>query len=219
VKNVGNETLKLTVFGASGGIGRHVVRQAVAAGQHVTAVVRDPAKLADLQHPHLDIVTADVTSPESIAMTLVGRDAVVSALGPRPGGPVTICSAGIRSIIEAMQSAGIRRLVAVDASGRVTDAGDGIITRTIAKPLLRRLLRDAFADLARVEGMVRASGLEWTLMRPPRLTDKPRTGRYRTAIDLNVRGGVLVARADVADGILAALADPATIGHTVGIAL
>jgi putative NADH-flavin reductase len=230
--------MKMTVFGATGGIGRCVVQQAVAAGHHVTAVVRDPAKLSGLEHRHLEIVAADVmafatsgsqpegsrprdsqgrSSQAELTTTLVGRDAVVSALGPRKNGPITVCSDGARSVIEAMRGTDVRRLVAVSASGRVTDAGDGIVTRMVVKPLLQRLLRDSFADLARMEELIQTSGLEWTVMRPPRLTDKPGTGRYRTAVDRNVRGGLVVSRADVADAILASLADPATIGHTLGL--
>jgi len=127
-----------------------------------------------------------------------------------------VCGDGARAIITAMRAADTRRLVVVTASGHIVGDGDGPFTRTVVKPMLRRYLRESFADFARTDQAVQASGLDWTIMRPPRLTDgKPRP--YRTAIDRNVRGGISLARADLAHAILAALTDPATVGHTVAL--
>lgn len=115
-----------------------------------------------------------------------------------------------------MHAAGTRRLVVVTASGHIVDEGDGPFTRAVVKPMLRRYLREGFADFARTDDAVRTSGLDWTIMRPSRLTDgRPRP--YRTAVDRNVRGGITIARTDLARAVLAALADPATAGHTIGL--
>src|ERR1700744_5325264 len=114
--------MKLTVFGATGRIGSEVGRQGVAAGQEVVAVVRDPAGLAVPAGPGLGVVTADVMEPAQIGPAIKGADAVVSALGPRKGGPVTVLTDGIRSILTAMEDTGVRRLVAVSASGAVIEA-------------------------------------------------------------------------------------------------
>lgn len=208
--------MRITVFGATGGTGRHLVRQALDAGHQVTAVVRNPAGLNGQSHPRLDVLTADVMDPAAIKSAVDGQDAVVSALGPRSRGETTVCSSGARAIITAMRAAGARRLVVVTASGHVVDDGDGPFTRVVVKPLLRRYLRESFADLARTEQAVRASGLDWTIMRPPRLTDGE-SRAYRTAVDRNVRGGFLISRADLAHATLTALADPATIGHTIAL--
>ncbi|HXP56057.1 MAG TPA: SDR family oxidoreductase [Streptosporangiaceae bacterium] len=207
--------MKLTVFGATGRIGSEVVRQAIAAGHEVVAVVRDPARLAVPAGPGLGVVTADVMDPAQIGPAVKGSDAVVSALGPRKGGPVTVLTDGMRSILTAMEDTGVRRLVAVSASGAFIEPSDPFVTRVIAKPLLQRFLRDAMADTRRMEGEVWASTADWTLVRPPQLTNRPGRGRYRRMIDRNV--GRSIARADVADAILAVLADPATIGHVVGV--
>jgi uncharacterized protein YbjT (DUF2867 family) len=171
--------MRVTVFGATGGIGSEVVRQGLAAGHDVVAVVRDPARLTVPAGPGLGVVTADVMD------------------------------------LTAMADTGVRRLVAVSASGAFIEPSDPFVTRVIAKPLLQRILRDSMADTRRMEGEIWASAADWTLMRPPQLTNRPGRGRYRRMIDSNV--GRSIARADVADAILAALADPATIGHTVGI--
>ncbi|MDX3539787.1 NAD(P)H-binding protein [Streptomyces sp. MB09-01] len=88
----------------------------------------------------------------------------------------------------------------------------------VVYPLLRRLLLDLYADLAVMEAELRASGTEWTVIRPPMLRDKPHSGTYRRAIDANVRGGRSVPRADVADALLTTLTNPAYTSRTVGIA-
>ena len=207
--------MKLTVFGATGRIGSEVVRQAIAAGHEVVAGVRDPARLAVPAGPGLGVVTADVMDPAQIGPAVKGSDAVVSALGPRKGGPVTVLTDGMRSILTAMEDTGVRRLVAVSASGAFIEPSDPFVTRVIVKPLLQRFLRDAMADTRWMEGAAWASTADWTLVRPPLLTNRPGRGRYRRMIDRNV--GRSIARADVADAILAVLADPATIGHVVGV--
>jgi putative NADH-flavin reductase len=207
--------MRLTVFGATGGVGSAVVRQALAAGHDVVAVVRDPARLPVPVGPGLGAVTADVMEPAQIEPAVKGSDAVVSALGPRKGGSVTVLADGARSLLTAMDDAGVRRLVAVSASGAFIEPTDPFVTRVMIKPLLQRLLRDAMADTRQMEGEIWASDTDWTLIRPPKLTNRPARGRYRREIGRNV--GRSIARADVADAILAALADPATIGHPVGI--
>jgi putative NADH-flavin reductase len=207
--------MRLTVFGATGRTGSEVVRQALAAGHDVVAVVRDPARLTVPAGRGLGMVTADVMEPAQIGPAVKGSDAVVSALGPRPGGPVTVLTDGARSILAAMEDAGLRRLVAVSASGAFVEPDEPFVTRVVVKPLLQRFLRDSMADTRRMETEISASDTDWTLIRPPRLTNRPGRGRYRREIGRNV--GRSIARADVADAVLAALADPATIGHTVGI--
>ena len=96
--------------------------------------------------------------------------------------------------------------------------GDGPVGRIVAKPILCRLLRHTWADMWRMEHLVRAGKPDWTIVRPPMLTNGKRTGEYRTALDGNVRGGIRVSRADPADAILACLADPAFVHATVSIA-
>ncbi|GAB2893401.1 NAD(P)-dependent oxidoreductase [Streptomyces mayteni] len=208
--------MRITVFGATGGTGQHLVRQALDADHHVTAVVRDPARLDVADHPSLDVVTAPTLDADAITAALDGQDAAVSTLGRRSGGDPSVCADGARAIIAAMRKTDVHRLVVVTASGHVVDAGDGPVTRAVFKPLLGRFLRVNFEDFARTDDLVRASGLDWTIMRPPRLTNgRPRP--FRTDLDRNVRGGITIARTDLARAILDTLADPDTAGHTVGL--
>src|SRR6516165_3669829 len=167
--------MKLTVFGASGGTGSQVVTQALDAGHEVLAVVRNPARLR-MSHPNLTVMTADVLQPAEIGDAVVGRDAVISALGHsrrraerKAAAHPTLCADSARSITEAMRATGSRRLVIVSASGPYTD-GDGPVLRSVIKPIVGRLLKDAWADFVAMEEVVRASGLDWTVLRPPAVT-------------------------------------------------
>ena len=90
--------------------------------------------------------------------------------------------------------------------------------RHLLSPLIKAVLRRHYADLARMEDVLRDSGLDWTVVRPPRLTDKALTGTYRTALGQNLRGGFLISRADVAHLMLRVLEQPRTIAHAMGIA-
>jgi putative NADH-flavin reductase len=209
--------MKITIFGAAGGTGTRLLDLACAAGHEVTAVVRDPARLTG-NDPHLTVVTANVMDLDAIGPVVAGRDAVVTTIGSREGRkPTTVQSDSTASIVTAMRHQGTRRLVVVSNSGMFTE-GDGPLSRLVVKPILRRLLRHAWADMRRMEYIVRDSELDWTIMRPPMLTDGQRTGSYRTAADRNVRGGIRVSRADLADGILRCLADPGSIHTAVSIA-
>jgi putative NADH-flavin reductase len=221
--------MKLAIVAATGGIGRQILDQAVAAGHEVTAVVRNPKNLSQ----PVPAVTADLAvgvDPAVLESAVGGADAVLSGLGPRSNAEAGIASRGTRAIIAAMQATGVRRLVVVSAApigtvpspGRPKpprhDPGDGFFMRHLFSHVAKTLFREHYADLAVMEDLVRDSGLDWTLVRPPRLTDGPLTGAYRTAFGRNIRGGWKVSRADVADYMLRVLDQPETIKQIVGMA-
>lgn len=211
--------MKLTVFGATGGIGREMVRQALDAGHTVTAVVRDSSRLA-VVHPALEVVVVPgLTDPEPLTPGLVGSDAALSGVGPRSRKDTTVASTSTRAILRAMEAAGVPRFTAVSAVpvGPIPDE-DSFVNRRILYPMIKSLFREIYADLARMEDEIRRSGTEWTIVRPPRLTDKPHTGTYRTAIGANVPRGNFISRADVAHAMLASLDDPATVNQAIGVA-
>jgi putative NADH-flavin reductase len=220
--------VKLTVVAATGGIGRQVLDQALAAGHDVAAVARNPSTLPQaVRAVAADLAVAD---PVALEAAVAGADAVLSGLGPRSRADAGIASTGTRAVVQAMQATGVRRIVAVTAAPVATvaspgrphpprhDPGDGFLMRHLLTPALVAALRDVYADLALMEDVLRDGGLEWTVVRPPRLTDRPLTGSYRTAIGRNLRRGLLVSRADVAHLMLDVLERPETIGQAVGIA-
>jgi putative NADH-flavin reductase len=210
--------MKLTIFGATGATGTCLTEQAAAAGHEVTAVVRDPGRLRVTGRHRLRIVTADVMDPAAIVPAVAGADAVLSAIGPHGAGPTTVSQDSVGSIIKAMHEAGARRLLTVSGS-IVTDEGEGPLMRHVVKPLARAtFLRHVCADMRCAEDQVRQSGLRWTIMRPPRLTGRPPTGRYRSAIDSNLRRGYTISQADLAASMLALIDDQRVVHRHVAVA-
>lgn len=205
--------MRLTVIGASGGTGTEVTRQALEAGHEVVAVVRDPSKM---HIPGASVFRAAIADPDDLVPAIRGSDAVVSALGPRRGEPSGVVAQGARSTLTAMGKTGVRRLVVVSASGFFVEEGEGLLVGRIAKPILRRVLRDAVIDTREMESLVAASDTDWTIMRPSQLTNAPRRPNYKTTIDRYA--GARTARADLADAILKAISDPDTIRHRISVA-
>jgi uncharacterized protein YbjT (DUF2867 family) len=216
--------MRLIIVAATGGIGRELVRQAVQAGHDVTPIARNPqapdAVRADLSHP----------DPELLEATIKGADAVLSGLGARTRADEGVATRGTAALIAAMRATGVDRLIVVSAAplGTVAspdrphpprhDPGDGFFMRHLGARFAKTMFGTHYADLARMEDAVRASGLDWTIARPPKLDDKPLAGHSRTALDRNVRGGFAISRADVAHAMLQCLDRPETIGHVVGMA-
>jgi len=210
--------VRLTVFGATGGTGTQVVRLALTAGHEVTAVVRDPARLDVPPDPNLLVVTADVMDPASIAASVAGRDAVVSTLGVKPGdGPTTVCAGGAEGVVAAMRETGVRRLLVVSSCG-LTGAGNHVVLRATKAFARRTFLRHAYDDLRVMEDVVRASGLDWTIVRPPGLKDRPATGHYLVRRGLNIWNGWSISRTDLAQLLLDLSGDPSSLHQTVAVA-
>lgn len=209
--------MRLTIFGASGSTGGRLVRQALARGHEVTAVVR--TEYRGTPHAHLSVVTADVMNPGDITAAIQGADAVLNTIGARDPGPTTVGTDAALSVTKAMESVGVRRLLLVSNSARIAGPGDDWFTRFVVKPLiLRPLLRHSLADMAGAEQVVRDSALDWTIVRAPQLTDNAAEGSYQTAIDRNVTFGIRITRDDLATCLLDSLTEPGTVHRHVNVA-
>lgn len=209
--------MKLTVLGATGGIGQEIVRQALGSGHQVTAVVRDPARLT-VTGAGLEVFRTDLTDPEALRPAVAGRDAVLSGLGARRRKDAGVASRLTRTVLGAMEAEQTRRLLVVSASPvGPAAAEDGVVDRAM-RGMISSLLKDVYADLREMEAALAASATDWTTVRPPRLQDKPVTGSYRTAVGGFPARGRLIGRADVAHAMLAMTDDPATVKQGVGIA-
>jgi putative NADH-flavin reductase len=220
--------MHVTIVGATGGIGRHLVDQALAAGHTVTAAVRNPQNL----HRDVPAVAVDLGRADRAVLcsALYGSHAVLSCLGLRGRHEYGVVSAGTETIVAAMREAGCRRIVAISGAGVSTartparprpprrEPGAGLYNQFFATPLARLAVGPHFTDVAMMEDVLRASGLDWTSVRPPYLTNGPATGRYRTARERNVRRGFRLSRADAAHVMLQALAQPSTIGQAIAVA-
>lgn len=208
----------LTVFGGTGGTGARLIRAALDAGHAVTAPARDPSRIPT-RHAALRTVRADVLDPPSLAGTMDGADAVLSTLGSPDGRtPTTVYSAGVANILDAMRLADVRRFIGISATPVTPDNEVRFVERRLVFPILYRFFGESYADMARMEQVLGNSGADWTVVRPPRLTDRRATGRYRIAVDRPLRGARTISRGDLAAELLRLLIDERAVRATVGIA-
>ena len=203
----------LLVIGASGGIGLAAVRAALAAGHHVRGLSRRAAQIG-IDDPAFTPVPGDATYRDAVAGALDGIDAVIFALGvpkslQRTLRPVTIVSEATQATIAAMEAAGVRRLVAVTGFG----AGESRHAMSLLERVPHRmLLGHAYDDKDRQEGLIRASRLDWLILRPTILTNRPARGAVKLLRDPAAWRNGLISRADVAEVLGRAAARP-TLSH------
>lgn len=203
---------RLFVLGATGGTGRALVEQGRRRSHLVTAFVRSPEKLGPLRDG-VTVLRGDPRDADELRAALPGHDAVVSALGPSGLGPTTLVGDCARSTVEAMQATGVRRLLVVGVA--VLFENDGVLSAIARRTFLRNVARDH----AEMERIVSASGLDWTIARPPRLTNGALTRAYGAADGRMPPGASLtISRADVADFLLDELEHPAHLRRIVGLA-
>jgi len=207
---------KVLVIGASRGIGLETVRAALRAGHSVRALARSAASIP-VQDAGLDKVSGDALDSNTIRNALQGVDVVIQTLGvdfsPRAiFERTTLFSQSTRILVDAMKAAGMKRLITVTGLGAGDSRGHGgLIYDAVAFPLL---LKRVYDDKDVQEWIVKSSGLDWTIVRPGLLTDRPATGRYRVlSASKDWRFGV-ISRADVADFLVRRVDDRALIGTT-----
>jgi putative NADH-flavin reductase len=206
--------MKLLVLGATGGIGLEIVRQAIDRGDSVTAFVRSPERLKEFQG-RIAIKQGDPLDSSQLTRAMEGHDAVLSGFGPRV--PVAKSDARLlrdfaNALTGAMRQASVKRVVVVSTAFLFRDS---IIPPTY---LFGRLFFPSIVtDAEGMERTIRASELDWTIVRPPQLTDKPFTGTYRVREGHLPRFGFNISRADVADCFIKALQDRATVKKILGV--
>ncbi|WP_242342824.1 NAD(P)-dependent oxidoreductase [Anaeromyxobacter terrae] len=204
--------LDLFVLGATGGTGGAILEQALWRGHRVTAFVRSPEKLGSLRHG-LTVIPGDPRDADALRAALRGHDAVLSALGPVGLGPTTLVGDCARSTVAAMKATGVRRLLVVGVA--VLFEHDGLLNAIARRTFLRNVARDS----AEMERIVSASGLDWTIARPPRLTNGALTRAYGVADGrMPPSARLTISRADVADFLLDELEHPAHVRRIIGLA-
>ena len=197
--------MKLTIFGATGRTGHYLLERAIAAGHDVTVLVRNPAKLS-LQNARLKVMPGNLTDALQVAQAVTGAEAVISALGPAGNAPVFEISQGTTNIIAAMQQHGVRRLV-ISAGAGVGDPNDAPkVFNRVMNVLLKLAAGNVYEDMRRTVELVRASGLDWTVVRVPRLTEDPPTGAVKVGY-VGKGMGVRLSRSDMAEFMLKQAAD------------
>lgn len=207
--------MKIALFGATRGVGKQILLQAIEPGDTVTALVRDPSKL-DVSYANLTVVQGDVLNSAQVATVLEGQDVAIVALGskpfqkePRP------CSAGTKNVLDGMKRHGVKRMIAVTSLGVGDSRGQaGIFFEKILMPLL---LKAEFADKELQEKYIRESLLEYVIVRPSGLNDKPAEHNYKAAKTLTGSITKSIARADVAHFCLEQLSNTEFLNSAVSL--
>jgi len=197
--------MNIILFGATGQIGQQILKQALERGHKVTAFVREPSKIK-ATHSNLTIKQGDAHTSQAVAEAVPGHDVVVNAMGP--GGPgvsdqfLDILTEGSRHITQAMQKAGIKRLVALGSAGMLQATPNQLLRDTPNFPAFTRNISGAHLQAWKT---YEAAGLEWTIVCPPAVVEPgERTGNYRLSTDYMVETGIMlkIATGDLADFIL-----------------
>lgn len=207
--------MRVTVFGSSGRTGRLVVQEALRVGHEVVAFSRRPVQLEDL-HPPVELVAGQLTDREALQRAVQGSQAVLSVLAPSSNRPEFAVSRALESILEVMQQQGVNRLVATSGAG----IGDPLDAPTgmsrLMDWLVRSLARNVYADMLQAAQLVRASPLDWTLVRVPMLTDRPGNGQVKVAW-VGKGMGPRLARADLAVFLVSQVEDRAYLRQSPAV--
>jgi len=193
----------IILFGATGLTGREILLQALENGHEVKAVVRNP-ELLKTKHAKLTIIMGDVLNAQAVEEAIAGSDVVISAIGTgtsfsKARKPTTLYSDGFRNIVTAMRKHKIKRFVALLSVGTIPDPNEALIHKIMIRPMLK----GTYDDMRRAESfLAECVDIDWTGIRPLRLMNTPRTGKYRTGLDILPPKGVEISRADVAEFML-----------------
>ncbi|MGF7047888.1 putative NADH-flavin reductase [Paenibacillus sp. DS2015] len=202
--------MKIVVFGASGGVGQEVVRQALEANHEVRAFVRNPDKIS-IQHPHLTLIQGDGLDNNAVSHAIQGQDAVVCCVGNRGMGKTTLMSDITRNLVQGMEQNGVTRIAYVGSAG-IHKELQGIIGSIVGF-----MLRNPLADHRRSYEHLQNSSLQWTIARPMQLTNEARTGIYRESETGIASRGQKISRADVAHFLLKSLTEDSYINQSIGL--
>jgi putative NADH-flavin reductase len=206
--------MKLVVLGATGATGLEIVRQALDRGHSVTALVRSPERLKPFGD-RISVKHGDLLNSADMEEVLKGHNAVVSGFGPR----VPISKAD-EHLLEQFATALTSAMLHTQVRRVVVESVAFLFRDSIMPPayILGKLLFPGIvADASAMEKVFEKSGLDWTMVRPPELTDKPYTGTYRIREGHLPRFGFKISRADVADFMIKAVEDHSSIRKIVGV--
>ena len=206
----------IIVFGASGGTGQEVVEQALEAGHHVTVLLRHPDKFS-IRHEHLRIIQGDVLQPKTFENLFFGVDVVISCLGSRNREPTTVYSEGVTNILTEMKKVDVTRIICLSSGGVDVPPNVSFIMKFVIKYILQRIFKYSYADMLKMENILKHSDLNWTVIRPPRLLNGDKTGIYRTITNDHLPNMTSLKRADLADYIIHHLDDEKTFKNRMEI--
>ena len=211
--------MRVAIFGASGRTGSLLTERCLAAGHTVTALVRTPG--AFRFRDQVRVVLGGAFDAAAVRQTVEGADVVLSALGARSLKKEDVLERAVPLIVAAMRQTGVRRIVALGSAGALEDSlkKQAAWRRWFVQNIVyNTFLKWAVASQVAQWKMLSASGLDWTMVMPPMLTEGPARGKYRVDGEALLRGGSRIARADVADFMMQQIASPTWVGRGVYVA-
>jgi len=208
--------MKLLIIGGTGKTGQELIKQGLEKGHDITALVRDPNKLK-LSHHNLKVVKGDVLKPESFGNIFHGQDSVLSVLGHKKFFIKTnILSIGTNNIIKEMNEHKVKRFICVTSLG-INDSRFklGLYYTLFVIPVI---IYFYFSDKSKQEKIIKASNLDWTIVRPGQLTNGKKRTKYKHGLDLgHYILTKMISRSNVAHFILKQLGDKTYLHKTPGI--
>jgi putative NADH-flavin reductase len=211
--------MRVAIFGASGATGTLLTERCLAAGYEVTALVRTPERFAFRER--VRVVEGTAFDAEVVRRTVEGAVVVLSALGARSLGKEDVLERAVPLIVEAMREAGVRRIVALGSAGALEDSLDKqpawrrwLVQKIVYNTLLKWPVASQVAQWKVLSG----SGLDWTMVMPPMLTNGKGRGKFRVDGEALPRGGMRIAREDVADFMMQQIGSKEWVGKGVYVA-
>ncbi len=203
--------MKLAIFGATGRTGIPLVEQALAQGDQVVALVRTPSKLT-VTNENLTVVQGDSMNAADVDKVVRGADAVLSVLGQSKNSPPDMQTVSTRNIVAAMEKYGVKRLISLTGAGVDAPQDRPKLINHLIKFALKAASGSVLKDAEGHYEVLKKSSLEWTIVRGPRLTEGPHTGKYRVGW-VGINTGVSAARANIADFMLKLINDDTYVHH------
>lgn len=204
--------MRLLIFGATGQTGKQLIIQGLQQGHTITVFARNPSAL-QIKNKRLIIFQGDISKREQVIHAIKKQDAVISVLGNKTSNALwkanTVISDGLKNIIQGMKVNKVKRLLFVTSFG---------VSKNVFLPeklLIKIFLKNIFADIPLQENMIKDSGLDYTIVRPARLVNSPKIGKYKEGIDLPIGLFSKIARSDIADFLLRNIENEKVIKKTI----
>jgi putative NADH-flavin reductase len=204
---------RVLIIGATGPTGLRLIEESLLRGHAVTVLARRPEALGALRE-RVTVVQGDILDPAAVARAVTGMEAVLCALGPNRDSPSTLCSQGTRLLLSAMETHGVRRLVCI--TGAMIGHPENRLGWLYR--LMRHAFRDTIQDRQLQEQLILGSALDWTLVRPPRLSNGPARDIWRAGEDVRIGAMAHIGRADLARFMVQQLEDRSFIRRAVTVA-
>ncbi|GAA4414346.1 NAD(P)H-binding protein [Nibrella viscosa] len=195
----------IALFGGSGKTGQQFLEQALAKGYTIKALVRNPAKVTQTS-PNLEVIKGDVLNPADVEKTVQDTDLVVSLFGQVKDSPKTVQTDGTRNIVATMQKCRVPRIISLSGGGLPYEKDQPKVPDKLIRFIMKVAVPHMLTDAQGHYEVLKNSGLKWTIVRGPRLTDDPKQGTYRVGW-VGVNASTKISRSDLADFVLKLVED------------